>query len=90
MCRCLRTRGGREEVDLEAEADEAGQRSLDQQVGLKSPNNTDSNARWPREGGCAHGPEIAVGGSLGCSVVCCKRAAARVFGCGWSSNYSLS
>lgn len=42
--RCLRTRGGREEVELEAEADEAGQRSLDQQVGLKSPNNTDSNA----------------------------------------------
>lgn len=42
--RCLRTRGGREEVDLKAEADEAGQRSQDQQVGLKSPNNTDSNA----------------------------------------------
>ena len=42
--RCLRTRGGREEVDLMAEADEAGQRSQDQQVGLKSPNNTDSNA----------------------------------------------
>ena len=44
VCRCLRTRGGREEVELSAEADEAGQRSLDQQVGLKSPNNTDSNA----------------------------------------------
>lgn len=44
VCRCLRTRGGRDEVELEAEADEAGQRSLDQQVGLESPNNTDSNA----------------------------------------------
>jgi hypothetical protein len=43
-CRCLRTRGGSEEVESSAEADEAGQRSLDQQVGLKSPNNTDSNA----------------------------------------------
>lgn len=41
--RCLRTRGEGEEVELEAEADEAGQRSLEQQVGVKSPNNTDSN-----------------------------------------------
>lgn len=42
--RCLRTRGEGEEVELEAEADEAGQRSLEQQDGVKSPNNTDSNA----------------------------------------------
>lgn len=41
--RCLRTRGEGEEVELEAEADEAGQRSREQQVGVKSPNNTDSN-----------------------------------------------
>ena len=44
VCRCLRTRGGREEGELEAEADEARQRSEEQQAGLKSPDNTDSNA----------------------------------------------